>query len=89
MSLSSRQISEVPSKLTHLERENERLQVELEASHRSAGIIAERVRDQDVEIERLTAALRRIADEDDVTCVAGNPNLWPSTIAKLALSERN
>ena len=37
------------------------------------------------EIERLRAALKRIATDQDVSSLDGNPALWPSTIAADAL----
>lgn len=36
-------------------------------------------------IRELEAALTRVATEPDVSCLAGNPMLWPSTIARDAL----
>lgn len=36
----------------------------------------------------LRLALERIANDKDVSCLAGNPALWPSTIAKDALAAR-
>lgn len=39
----------------------------------------------DDEIARLRAALKRIASDPDVSSLAGNPALWPSTIAADAL----
>lgn len=43
------------------------------------------MQDARAEIERLRAALKRIASDPDVSSLTGNPALWPSTIAADAL----
>lgn len=50
-------------------------------------MLRRKVGEQDAEIERLRAALRRIRDGGEVSCLAGNPALWLSTIAADALSK--
>jgi hypothetical protein len=40
---------------------------------------------RDERIARLTKALERIATDPNVSCLAANPALWPSTIAQEAL----
>lgn len=41
------------------------------------------------DIDRLRAALKRIADADDINCFTGNPAKWPATVASNALNKQN
>ncbi len=78
-----------------LERDNERLRSLLVQRKSKQGKVAasrnrmaEGVEHWKAEAEKLRTALTRIATDPDVNCLAGNPALWPSTIAKSALNQQ-